>query len=111
MVLTSQSPCKPSLGQTERTHIGNDMRQRIIKSENDATLLTLAWTHLQDREACLARERTEVAKKISELDLAINLRPLIDEFNRLFLHPLLQRLILSDTLTGGIVTDILGDLH
>jgi hypothetical protein len=50
-------------GRTERTHIGNDMRQRIIKSGNDATLLTLAWTHLQAREAGLTRERTEVAKK------------------------------------------------
>ena len=82
-----------------------------LASGSDATLLTLAWTHLQAREAGLTRERKEATKKVSDLDLAINLRPLTDEFNRLLFHPLLQCLILSDTLTGSIVTDILGDLH
>ncbi len=98
-------------GRTEGEHIVNDMRQRAISSGSDATLLTLAWIHLQAREARLSREKKKRRKKVSDLDLAINLRPLINELDRLLLHPLLQCLILSDTLTGSIVTDILGDLH
>ena len=98
-------------GRTEGGHIVNDMRQRVLASGSDATLLTLAWTHLQAREARLSREKKKRRKKVSDLDLAINLRPLINELDRLLLHPLLQCLILSYTLTGSIVTDILGDLH
>ena len=47
----------------EGTHIVNDMRQRAISSGSDATLLTLAWIHLQAREARLSRERKEATKK------------------------------------------------
>jgi 2-dehydropantoate 2-reductase len=50
-------------GRTEGEHIVNDMRQRATSSGSDATLLTLAWTHLQAREARLARERKESTKK------------------------------------------------
>ncbi|MEY4961220.1 MAG: hypothetical protein RL610_1399 [Pseudomonadota bacterium] len=50
-------------GRAERTHIGNDMRQRVLASGSDATLLTLAWTHLQAREARLAREKRSGEKK------------------------------------------------
>ena len=50
-------------GRTEGGHIVNDMRQRVLASGSDATLLTLAWTHLQAREARLARERKESTKK------------------------------------------------
>ena len=44
-------------GRLEGAHIGNDMRRRIIKYGNDATFLTLAWTHLQARETDLTREK------------------------------------------------------
>jgi 2-dehydropantoate 2-reductase len=50
-------------GRTEGEHIVNDMRQRVLASGSDAILLTLAWTHLQTREARLARERKETTKK------------------------------------------------
>ena len=50
-------------GRTEGEHIVNDMCQRAISSGSDATLLTLAWIHLQAREARLSREGKEATKK------------------------------------------------
>ncbi len=44
-------------GKTEGEHIVNDMRRRAIAAGSDATLLAVAWVHLQAREARLARER------------------------------------------------------
>ena len=95
----------------EGTHIVNDMRQRAIRSGSDATRPRyLRHIYKPEKQVEPVKEKNQ-RKEVSDLDLAINLRPLTDEFNRFFLHPLLQCLILSDTLTGSIVTDILGDLH
>ena len=43
-------------GKTESRHIVNDMRLRAIAAGSDATLLSVAWAHLQAREARLARK-------------------------------------------------------
>ena len=48
-------------GKTEGEHIVNDMRRRAITAGSDATLLAVAWAHLQAREARLARERKAAA--------------------------------------------------
>ncbi len=48
-------------GKTEGEHIVNDMRRRAIAAGSDATLLAVAWAHLQAREARLARERKAAA--------------------------------------------------
>ena len=46
-------------GRTESAHIVGDMFARARAAGNDATLLGLAWTHLQARDARLARESTQ----------------------------------------------------
>ena len=43
-------------GRTEGAHIVADMLSRARAAGSDATLLGIAWTHLQAREARLARE-------------------------------------------------------
>lgn len=43
-------------GKTEGRHIVNDMRLRAIAAGSDATLLSVAWAHLQAGETRLARE-------------------------------------------------------
>jgi 2-dehydropantoate 2-reductase len=43
-------------GKTEGAHIVGDMLARARAAGNDATLLGVAWAHLQTREARLARE-------------------------------------------------------
>src|ERR1035441_1000150 len=40
------------------------------------------------------------------LRLRVNLRPLLHKLLRLFFHPLLQRLFLSDALFGGVFADV-----
>ena len=100
-----------SSGRAEGEHIGNDMLRRVISSGSDLPRPRyLRHIYKPEKQVEPVKEKNQ-RKEVSDLDLAINLRPLTDEFNRFFLHPLLQCLILSDTLTGGIVTDILGDLH
>lgn len=48
-------------GKTEGEHIVNDMRRRAIAAGSDATLLAVAWAHLQARKARLTRERKAAA--------------------------------------------------
>jgi 2-dehydropantoate 2-reductase len=43
-------------GKTEGAHIVGDMLERARAAGNDATMLGIAWAHLQTREARLARE-------------------------------------------------------
>jgi 2-dehydropantoate 2-reductase len=43
-------------GKTEGAHIVGDMLERVRAAGNDATMLGIAWAHLQTREARLARE-------------------------------------------------------
>lgn len=44
-------------GKTEGNHIVNDMRMRSLAAGSDAAMLSIAWAHLQAREARLLRER------------------------------------------------------
>lgn len=43
-------------GKTEGAHIVGDMRKRALAAGSDATMLSVAWAHLQARNARLARE-------------------------------------------------------
>lgn len=43
-------------GKTESTHIVGDMRKRALAAGSDATMLSVAWAHLQARNARLVRE-------------------------------------------------------
>lgn len=43
-------------GKTESAHIVGDMRKRALAAGSDATMLSVAWAHLQSRNARLARE-------------------------------------------------------
>src|SRR5690606_1580942 len=48
----------------------------------------------------------------SQSELLVQLRTALTEFGGLGLHPLLQRQVHRlDTLGGGVVADLLGDLH
>ena len=66
--------------------------QKIPKQEYTTEFKERAVKHA--RETRLAREKKKWRKKASDLDFAINLRPLINELDRLLLHPLLQCIIL-----------------
>ncbi len=44
-------------GKTEGNHIVNDMRMRALAAGSDAAMLSVAWAHLQAREARLLREK------------------------------------------------------
>lgn len=46
-------------GRTEGAHIVGDMRARARAAGSDATMLAIAWAHLQSRDARFAREKAQ----------------------------------------------------